>query len=136
VSIVLDASVVARWFLTDELSARSDELLERVLAEGAYAPALFRWEIQNVLLQAERAHRMTSEDVDAAMDSLRDLPITLEDAGMRFFAGPEIRLARHYELTTYDAAYLALAAGRNIALATLDHALAQAAHDLGITVLS
>lgn len=64
-----------------------------------------------------------------------DLPIVVESPGERVFSGSELRLARHYDLTLYDAAYLALAAGRRLPLATLDAALAHAASDLGVTVV-
>lgn len=134
-SFVLDASIVATWFLPDERNGITDELLDHVAREGAVAPALFRWEIESVLLGAERANRISSDDVDDALDTLRDLPIAFESPGDRFFAGSELRLARHYDLTPYDAAYLALASSRRLPLATLDSSLAYAARDLGIRVL-
>jgi predicted nucleic acid-binding protein len=135
VAIVLDVSIAAKWFLHDERGGSADMLLSRVVDEGAYVPAVFRWEMQNVLLGAERAHRIAPDDVDAALDALRDLPIILEPPGERFFAGNEVRLARHYDLTSYDAAYLCLAASQHIPLATTDAALAHAARDLGIVVI-
>jgi predicted nucleic acid-binding protein len=46
-----------------------------------------------------------------------------------------LQLARHYDLTPYDAAYLTLAASRHLPLATLDAALTHAASDLGVVVL-
>ncbi len=135
VAFVVDVSIAAKWFLADERNSAADSLLDRVLDEGAYVPALFRWEMQSVLLGAERAGRIDADDVDAALDSLRDLPIVFEPSGERFFSGNEVRLARHYELTPYDAAYLCLAASRNIHLATTDGALARAARDLGVVVV-
>jgi predicted nucleic acid-binding protein len=134
-SLVLDVSVAAKWFLRDEIDDGAGALLTRVASAGAYVPALFRWEMQRVLLGAERGSRIDADDVDAAFDALRDLPIVVEQPGERVFSGSELRLARHYDLTSYDAAYLALAAGRRLPLATLDAALAHAASDLGIIVV-
>jgi predicted nucleic acid-binding protein len=136
VAFVLDVSIAAKWFFPDERSRLADDLLDRVLFEGAYAPALFRWEIENVLLGAERADRIEPNDVDEALDLLRNLPIRIEPPGERFFSGNEVQLARHYNLTPYDAAYLSLAASHSLPLATADDALAYAARDLGITVIS
>jgi len=136
VALVIDASVAAQWFVPDERSAFADAILDTISAEGAYVPALFRWEIENVLLSAERAGRIDSEDVDAALDTLRDLPIALESVGRRFLSGSEVRLARYYDLTSYDAAYLALASSRRLPLATADAALSYAARDLEITVIA
>ena len=134
-AVVVDVSIAAKWFLPDERSQAAGALLDRVSKGGAYVPAFFRWEMQNVLLSAERADRIGANDVDAALESLRDLPIAFEPAGDRFFSGNEVRLARHYDLTPYDAAYLCLAASRNIPLATTDAALARAARDLGLVVV-
>jgi len=134
-SLVLDVSIAARWFLRDERDDGAAALLARVAEDGAYVPALFRWEIQSVLLGAERASRIDPDDVDAALDALRDLPIIVESPGERVFSGSELHLARHYDLTPYDAAYLALAASRRLPLATLDAALVHAASDLGLVVI-
>jgi predicted nucleic acid-binding protein len=133
-SLVLDVSVAAKWFLRDEKDDGAGAVLARIASGGAYVPALFRWEIQSVLLGAERANRIDPDDVDAALDALRDLPIIVEAAGERVFSGSELQLARHYDLTPYDAAYLALAAGRRLPLATLDATLAHAASDLGVAI--
>jgi predicted nucleic acid-binding protein len=133
--IVVDVSVAAKWFLRDERSRFAESILYRVVEETACVPALFRWELQNVLLVAQRASRMTNDDVNEALDSLRDLPVFVDPPGERVFAGSEIQIARHYDLTPYDAAYLALAANRRIALATSDADLAHAATDLGLVVL-
>lgn len=134
-TLVLDVSIAAKWFLPDEQSSLADSVLQQVRNEGAYVPALFRWEIANVLLRAENAHRITAQDVDDGLDLLRDLPILVEPPGDRIFGGGEVRLARHYDLTPYDAAYLNVAASRRLPLATADAALAHAARDLGIKVL-
>jgi predicted nucleic acid-binding protein len=65
--LVLDVSIAARWFLRDERDDGAAALLARVAEDGAYVPALFRWEIQSVLLGAERASRIDPDDVDAAL---------------------------------------------------------------------
>jgi predicted nucleic acid-binding protein len=133
--MVLDASIAASWFLLDEPDAGAAAILARVAEDGAYVPALFRWEMQSALLGAERASRISPDEVDAALEVLRDLPIIVEPPGERVFSGSELQLARHYDLTPYDAAYLALAAGRRVPLATFDAELAYAASDLGIAVV-
>jgi predicted nucleic acid-binding protein len=135
VALVLDASIAARWFLGGERSRERDDLLDRIAAEGAIVPGLFRWEMEGVLLSAERAGRIDPDNLDAALDALGDLPITIAHPGNRFFAGTEVQLARHYALTPSTAAYLALAASLGLPLATADASLAQAARDLGIAVV-
>lgn len=134
--MVVDVSVAAKWFIRGEGSEFAQSILERVLQERAYVPALFRWEMQNVLLVAQRASRLTADDVDEALDALRDLPIYIEPVGERFFSGIEVQLARQYSLTAYDAAYLALAVHRRLPLVTTDAELCYAGRDLGIAVLT
>lgn len=134
--MVVDVSVAAKWFLTDERDRFAYSILDRILQEAAYVPALFRWEIQNVLLAAERAKRITPSEVDDALEALRDLPIIVDFPGDRAFSGTEMQLARYYDLTPYDAAYLALAANRHVPLATSDAALMYAGRDLGIVLLA
>jgi len=134
-SFVVDASIAVQWYLADEQTSDADALLERVRVEGAHVPALFRWEMQNALLLAERASRIESDDLEQALESLRDLPIQIDSPGDRFFSGNEVQLARIYSLSAYDAAYLSLAASLRVPLATIDGDLAYAARDLGISVL-
>lgn len=134
-ALVVDASIALKWFLRDERSPLANTVLEQIRTDGAYVPALFRWEIQSVLLVAERAYRLTRDDVDEALDFLRDLPVIMDPAGERAFSGTEVELARQYDLTPYDAAYLSIAAGRGLPLATADAELAHAARDLSVSVL-
>ncbi|HEY1427955.1 MAG TPA: type II toxin-antitoxin system VapC family toxin [Candidatus Tumulicola sp.] len=130
---VLDASVAAKWFLPDGNNERAEAVLTRVeRGEDAIAPAIFALEIQNTFLFAERHGRIASEDVEAALDALRNLPMRLVPGHDRFLPGAELALARHYLLTVYDAAYLACAADRNIELVTADGALDRAARDFGL----
>jgi predicted nucleic acid-binding protein len=134
-SLVLDASVAVHWFLTDEGERSASTLLDRVIVRGAYVPALFRWEFQSGLLRAERARRLAGQEVDAARDAIRGLPIVVEPPGESVRFGLELQLARHYALTVHDAAYLSLAVSHGMPLATLDAELARAAIDLNVEVL-
>jgi hypothetical protein len=60
VTLILDPSVAAKWFLADERGGPADAILDRIRSgERAVAPALFRWEIGNLLLSALRAGRMS-----------------------------------------------------------------------------
>jgi predicted nucleic acid-binding protein len=116
-------TVAAKWFLSDGCSGFANSILERVAREGAHVPALFVWEIQNVLLSAERAARVTLNEVDSALEALETLPIFVEAVPERPRSGIEVSLARHYRLTSFDAAYC-------------DAKLARASRDLGITLLA
>jgi predicted nucleic acid-binding protein len=131
--LVLDPSVAAKWFLNDEKNAAADRVFDRIQdGESAWAPEIFRWEIQNMLLSAERSGRIEPDEVEEALAVLRDLPVHLEVTGDRFFAGSEVHFARAYDLSLYDAAYVVCAAALVGELVTADVSMEHAARDLGL----
>jgi len=131
--LVLDPSVVAKWFLSDEKDLAADHIFDRIQdGELSWAPEIFRWEIQNMLVMAERSGHIEADDVEEALRVLRDLPINIEATGDRFFPGPEIHFARAYDLSLYDAAYVACAVALGGELVTADTTMEHAARDLGL----
>ena len=130
--LVIDASVAAKWFIVESDRTYAVSALGEVERDGAIVPALFVWEMQGALLSAERRELIRPNEVDEALDLLRRLPILIESVQNSLGRSNEVLLARHYGLTPYDAAYLALALRRRAILATDDKVLADAAADLGI----
>ncbi len=132
--LVIDASIALAWCFEDEASPEGDAVLDRVRAEGAFAPALWTLEIANTLLHAERRGRMKSADLAASLDLLRLLPIDIDHESSARAWTDILPLARREGLTTYDATYLDLALRRGLPLATRDGDLAAAARRLGVLV--
>jgi predicted nucleic acid-binding protein len=132
-SVVVDASVAATWFFEDEASTGTDILLRQVLDEGAWVPPLWAYEVANILIVAERRGRLSQSQVARALTLLDQLPIhvTADQAGRSSL----LAMARQANLTAYDAAYLILAEGLGLPLATLDKDLARAARAAGVTTL-
>ncbi|MBB4289309.1 putative nucleic acid-binding protein [Rhizobium leguminosarum] len=121
---VVDASVAAAWLLPDEESRTAEEALSFLETEDAFVPDLFWHEIRNILLTAERRKRISTEDVLACLMRLTSLPLRTVSREDHL---PILRLAGKYQLSAYDAAYLALAVAENVSLATLDARLERAA---------
>ncbi|MBY3050396.1 type II toxin-antitoxin system VapC family toxin [Rhizobium leguminosarum] len=121
---VVDASVVAAWLLADEESRTAEEALSFLETEDALVPDLFWHEMRNILLTAERRKRISNEDVLACLMRLTSLPLRTVSSEDHL---PILRLAGKYQLSAYDAAYLALAVAENVSLATLDARLERAA---------
>ena len=131
-TIVVDASIAAAWLSPDEGDDVTDRVLQQVEAAGGIAPSIFRHEVRSIMLIAERRNRIASAVGDALLLRLTTLPI--EDCG----PGGDVAvvsLARIHKLTAYDSAYLALALGRGLPLATLDRALVGAARACGVPLL-
>lgn len=129
---VVDASVVGAWLLPDEENALADETLARMADDDAFAPDLLIHEIRSILLSAERRGRISSDLIYSGLARLRALPLQLSGPGDD---SEVVRLSREYQLSAYDAAYLALAVLEQLELATLDRKLAAAARTESVRLL-
>ena len=131
---VLDASVTASWAFPDEhhpAAIRAGDLLESSL-DSAVVPALWWYEVRNVLLVNERRGRIALARTAIFLEQIAQLSIRIEHD---LDSGFTLDLARSYNLTVYDASYLALAIRGHAPLATLDKALQLAAISAGISIL-
>ncbi|MFO1124766.1 MAG: type II toxin-antitoxin system VapC family toxin [Methylocystis sp.] len=129
---VIDASILAGFALADERQPRAIKAVERLRSETAVGPSLLFFEIRNVLLVSERRRRLTAHETEALLRIIARLPITMDaDCEERRL----MSLARKYQLTVYDAAYLELSLRAGIALATLDAQLEHAARAEGVALV-
>jgi predicted nucleic acid-binding protein len=124
-ALVLDCSISLSWFFPDEKSAFTEAALDLVALEECWVPLVWRLEFANALLVAERRRRLTRGERQQVLDEASRLRMRVDAAV------PELRaisdLAERHELSTYDAAYLELAARQGATLVTLDKVLAAAA---------
>ena len=134
-AFVLDASVALSWYLEDEASEAADRLLERLAIETATVPALWHFEIANVIALAERRGRVTAARSLEFVTRLTTLGITVDEETTVMAFGRVLDLARSERLTAYDAAYLELAIRLGVPLASKDNDLCAAAERLGVSVL-
>jgi len=129
---VLDASIVACWAFANEDHPVADLALERIRTDEARVPALWWFEIRNILIVNERRRRLTETDTAAFLREIARLRVQVdrspEEAGV-------LLLARQHRLTVYDASYLELARRERVSLATLDSELRTAAMAAGVTLL-
>ncbi|MES5097709.1 type II toxin-antitoxin system VapC family toxin [Agrobacterium sp. BA1120] len=121
---VVDASIVAAWFLPDETSDIADNALDRLETDDAIAPDLLSHELRNILLSAEKRKRIDQDAIFSILLRFNSLPLTLVSGGDHITI---MGLAKRHTLSAYDAAYLALAVSHAIPLATNDKKLAAAA---------
>ena len=133
---VIDASIALTWCFEDEVTDATEAIGTRVDAEGAVVPDLWRLEVANALLLAERRGRLKWSSMQQRLELLAALPIAIDvETGIRAWTDT-LLLARAERLTLYDAAYLELAIRRDVELATLDRDLRRAARKMGVDVLS
>jgi predicted nucleic acid-binding protein len=130
--IVADASFCGAWVLTDESSGAAESLLARIISGSVQlvVPALWHYEMLNLLRSAVSRKRLATEDLDLTVESLERVPMTLEDLPGAPARRRILHLAMQFDLSSYDAAYLELADRFKIALQTNDAKLAAAAKQL------
>ena len=126
-SMVLDSSIALAWVYGEETTAPVNQVFQTLAREGAWVPGLWRLEVANVLEMGARRKRHTFEFRDATLADLAQLPIQVDGETDQQAWSATLRLAEHYLLTLYHAAYLELALRRNLPLATLDEELRRAA---------
>lgn len=134
-SFVLDASITLSWCFTDEKTALTDQLLERLSEEVVWVPNIWPLEITNILVSAERRKRILYADLMQFLELLNGLSIEIDEE-TSFKAFHEILFLAHSEkLTTYDAAYLELAMRKGFPLASKDLGLCEVAKRLGVQII-
>ena len=133
---VIDASVALAWCFEDESSVDADRVLARLEQEEALAPAHWPLEIANALRTAERRGRMEASEMPRLRALLAALPVEIAPVELTTATGGILEAARTYDLTTYDAAYLELAAIRGLPLATVDERLRAACARTGVEVVT
>ena len=134
---VLDNTVTMAWCFAEEGTEFTKTLLSRLsnLTDSAVVPALWLYEVANVVELAVRKGRIPGEKALAFLDSLADLPIEVENPSRTQVFVTVRTLAGQYQLTGYDAAYLELAIRHQLPLASLDKALSRAALAAGLSTV-
>ena len=131
---VADASFCGAWILADELSDKAEDLLTRIVKGSVelMVPALWHYEMNNLLRSAHRRKRLTEEDAREALETLNQVPLFNEDLPEGPARKRILHLALQFDLSSYDAAYLELADRHKIPLYTADARLQAAAKQLGL----
>lgn len=132
--IVLDASVVVKWFHEEEDTAQAERLQEQI-ARGeirAIVPPLLFYEVANVLTLKAGSE---IEEAIAAHHVLENLPFQVQEV-IHTVLEEAIRIAHQNHLSVYDAIYVALAIWSGATLVTADEKLAEAIGSPTVQLLS
>jgi predicted nucleic acid-binding protein len=132
---VLDASATMAWCFLDEATPATRALLRKLTALGAVVPALWHFEVANILATAVRSKRISAYEARGFLNTLATLPIEAEKRKAPITGSDLLPLVLQHRLTAYDAAYLELARRKGYAMATLDRELIAAARQEGIPLM-
>lgn len=125
--MIVDASVILRAFFPDEAQATAQILIRDHIGKHVdlRAPALLPYELSNAVWQAERRGRIESKQADQIIQAMAGLEIELLFVDW----GEMLPLARRFNCSAYDAAYLTLAERLGESYVTGDERLYNAVHD-------
>lgn len=131
---VADASFCGAWILEDESSEKAEHLLSLIVRGKVelVVPALWHYEMNNLLRSAHKRRRLSEEDAREAIETLNQVPLTIEDLPEGPARKRILHLAFQFDISSYDAAYLELADRHKIPLHTADTKLNSAAKQLGL----
>lgn len=133
--LVVDASVVIKLFVKEELSERTVALFELLRGDEPprfYVPDLFFIECANILWKYVRRSGYPPEDALRDISHLVKLP--LQSVSTSTLLPESLALAIEKEITAYDASYASLAHRLNSSLITADHKLVRKLEGSGIDV--
>jgi len=133
-NFVLDASVALGWLIDDPPSGYARRV-QKAMIDGARPVVPVHWhlEIANAVLSAARRKALRRPTAEILTDIMGLLPF-LERDEMPDDIGTLVNTGQRHQLTAYDAAYVALAARRNLPLASQDNAMLAAAQRLKIAI--
>jgi predicted nucleic acid-binding protein len=106
-AFVLDASVAVGWVVARQATSYGRGIRVRARREPYHAPTLWRIEVVNALRSLERRNAIAPEAAEVAVDILERMRPVFHEAALPF-AGL-LKLASKFDLSAYDASYLALA---------------------------
>jgi predicted nucleic acid-binding protein len=131
-SFVLDASVTLTWLFPAQLTPYTKAVLEATKSSDVFVPVLWSLEIINVALGAERNQRLDRANIMRFFEMLEALAVTSRELSQDKTS--LFSFALLYELSAYDACYLALASQLGLPLATTDKKILNAANRAGVPI--
>ncbi|MEY2943106.1 MAG: hypothetical protein RLY97_1120 [Pseudomonadota bacterium] len=132
--LILDASATVSFILADEANQQIPEVAEALLEGRCIVPAIWSWEIANILWKCVKSGRVTQVECESILANLADFSIAIDAVSLSAALGQTLSLATQHQLTSYDAAYLESAIRLGASLASFDKNLRAAALSMGITV--
>ncbi len=122
--LVIDASIVVRWQLTDEAEFGAAKLVRDDFIEGRIAlvaPEHIRYEVPSAIRNAYRTRRVTADQGARAIQLFLGLRLpTVGDDALLHMA---FEIALRFGCSYYDALYLALAESLNVPFVHADNRL-------------
>jgi len=126
VNLVIDASVLIKFYVPEILSDKAEGLLTRVEQGDVMllAPDLIYPEVGNILWKKQRLRELARSEVEEITDAIVSLPLKIEASKLLLPLAIDIGIA--YRITVYDALYISMARVYEIKMMTADRKLTDA----------
>jgi predicted nucleic acid-binding protein len=134
-SFVSDSSVTLNWCFPNEHTQATIALLRDSMRRAIFVPAIWPFEMSNVLGTARRKGRISEMDLQTVTEMIISMDLHIEPSPRLSDISRLLGTMSLHTLTAYDAAYLLLAQNLKLPLATLDTQLAHAAKLAGVPLL-
>jgi len=123
VKLVIDANVLIKLYVPEVLSQKADSLFRDAEKRriDLIAPDLIYPEAGNILWKKQRLKELSRPDVKEITEAILSLPLVVEPVKLLLPLAVDIAIG--YNITVYDAAYVALATVYKTALITADKKL-------------
>ena len=115
-TLVVDASVAAKWFLPEADAAAALRLLSG--RHRLVAPDLVRAEVGNVLWKLHGRDLLSGAEASEIIEGFLAMPVEIHDSG--FLVASALEIAMATRRTVYDSLYLALAVELDATVITAD----------------
>ena len=126
--VVVDSSVIAKWFVPEPDSVLAQRVMTDTLAAGGRLIVLdlIFVEVTNVIWKKYRQKRITLAEARESLVDLMNCPLNAEPAAR--LLDPALELAMKYDRAVYDALFVALAQDLGVKGVTADQPLYNAMH--------
>jgi predicted nucleic acid-binding protein len=132
--VVIDASAALAWALPSQSTEASIEFISQAERYEFIAPAIFHFEVFNVLVKHRRRGLIDDEAYRTASQVLAEVNVELEAPLLPLAVEQLAAFAQVVGLGLFDAGYLKIALDLDADLASRDKALLGAAATWGVTV--
>ena len=122
-NLIIDASVLVKFFVPEVLSSKAEQLLASVEKGSVrlFAPDLIYAEAGNTLWKKHRLKELTQSEVGKITNLIISIPLKVEPSKALFPLAIDIAIA--YDVTVYDALYLSVAKVYETQMMTADSKL-------------
>ncbi len=134
--IVVDSSVVIKWFVPQANSIQARKILDKYQDGELFllAPDLIYAEVGNIIWKLHRFQGVSQVDAEAILNTFQSITLVITPSSS--LLNDAYRLAVAYQRTVYDSLYIALSLRRQCQFVTADEKLVNSVNSVFPNVIT